>query len=192
MNNESKEGDISLKTMDKNAKEQNENELTEQSVRPSKVNERRAARRSGVYFLRMSWSECRKIGCPCDERRWPDQSPGGKSVSEQGSIWSVFEEFLVGVDDETRKSPPHDPCGFFDGGDHRLFTDSLFRCSVTCASSDDNDGSYVFLANMAWRVSEKYFEELVVVSLVAVPLAISWNLSQQSAPLLELQSMPVC
>lgn len=63
----------------------------------------------------------------------------------------VFEEFLVGVDDETRKSPPHDPCGFFDGGDHRLFTDSLFRCSVTCASSNDDDGSFVsyFWANMA-------------------------------------------
>jgi len=67
MNNESKEGDISLKKpWIKRKKKQNENELlTEQSVQVEQ-----SQTRSGVYFFFCGCHEANaeKIGCPCDER----------------------------------------------------------------------------------------------------------------------------
>jgi len=72
MNNESKEGDISLKKpWIKRKKKQNENELlTEQSVQveQSQMGEELQEEAEFTSFCGCHEANAEKIGCPCDER----------------------------------------------------------------------------------------------------------------------------
>ncbi len=76
-----------------------------------------------------------------------EQSQTREELQEEAEFTSFFADVMKRM---PKKSAALVMKGY-DRSKAQAETDSLFRCSVTCASSDDNDGPFVsyFWANMA-------------------------------------------
>lgn len=111
MNNESKEGDISLKKpWIKRKKKQNENELlTEQSVQVEQSQTREELQEEAEFtsFFADVMKRMPKKSAALVMKGYDGSKAQAEKVlaKSKDQFDQVFEEFLVGVDDETRKKP---------------------------------------------------------------------------------------